>query len=149
MSAGMKTLSYTDSVLALAEARATGADEALMLDTAGHLSEATASNLFLVARGLLLTPPLSCGALPGITRATVMEIADASGLEVEERTLLPDDLYQADEAFLTSSLRGIMPLAVVEGRRIGTGARPVTIHVLEQRAALIEKECAVWTSAAE
>ena len=81
MTAGLKTLAYTDAVAALLEARRAGADEALFLDTEGHCSEATSSNLFVVdRRRTLVTPPVSCGALPGITRAAVLELARALGM---------------------------------------------------------------------
>ena len=147
MPAGMKTLSYTDSVLALAEAHAAGADEAVLLDTEGHLSEGSASNLFLVLGGALHTPPLACAALPGVTRAVVLEIADGLGVSVSERPLVPDSLLQASEAFLTSSIRGIAPLRSVDGRRIGDACPgPVTLRITERYRALIAEECAAWPS---
>src|SRR5206468_10043414 len=74
LTSGLKTLAYTESVLALSQARSEGAEDAIFLDTAGHVSQATASNLFAVIDGTLVTPPLSCGVLPGITRAAVLEI---------------------------------------------------------------------------
>ena len=81
MTAGVKTLAYTDAVAALIEARRAGADEALFLDTEGHCSEATSSNLFVWTNsGTLLTPPVSCGALPGVTRGAILEIARARGM---------------------------------------------------------------------
>ena len=148
MTAGMKTLAYTESVLALAEARAAGADEALLLDTAGHLSEGSASNLFLVLGNVLHTPPLSCAALPGITRAIVMEIADHLHVAIDEKPLVPDDLRRAGEAFLTSTIRGIAPLRSVEGRSIGTSCPgPLTVSIAERYRAIIAEECAAWPSA--
>jgi branched-chain amino acid aminotransferase len=118
---GVKTLSYTDAVVGLLEAQEQGADEALFLDTDDHCSEASASNLFFVAGTTLTTPPLSCGALPGITRATVLQLAAGLGMTAVERVCTLDDLWTADEAFLTSSLRGIAPLVSVNGRPIGAG----------------------------
>lgn len=120
-SAGHKTLAYTDAVLALAEAHRVGCDDALLLDTAGHCAEASASNLFAVRGDRLVTPPVACGALPGITRAIVLALAPTLGFAVEERVLEPDELQAADEAFLTSALRGIAPLVAVGGAAIGTG----------------------------
>ncbi|HEY9449123.1 MAG TPA: aminotransferase class IV [Gemmatimonadaceae bacterium] len=140
---GIKTLSYTEAIVALAQARAAGADDAILLDTEGHLSEAAASNVFLYARGVLVTPPLSCGALPGITRAAVLEIAPALGLEVRERPVGAQELALAEEAFLTSSLREIAPLVRVDHRAIGSGTVGVmTRRVMDAFAALVERECA-------
>ncbi len=148
MTAGMKTLAYTDAVLALAEARAAGADEALLLDTQGHLSEGSSSNVFLILGKVLHTPPLSCAALPGITRTIVIEIADELGIAVDERPLLPDDMKRAGEAFLTSSVRGIAPLRAIEGVPVGTVCPgPITVRVAERYRALIARECAAWASA--
>ena len=147
ISAGMKTLSYTDSVLALAEARSFGADEALLLDTEGHLSSGSASNLFLVLGEKLHTPPLSCAALPGITRAAVIELADALGILVDERPLALDDVEKAGEVFLTSSLRGIAPVHAVDARAIGRGnTGPVTRTLMERYQALVQMECGAWPS---
>jgi branched-chain amino acid aminotransferase len=142
MSAGLKTLAYTDAVMALCEARRTGADEALFLDTEEHLSEATASNLFVWTGQALLTPPLSCAALPGVTRAAVLEIASGLGLEVSDRPFGLERLQDAAEAFLTSSIRGVAPLVRVDGRPVGSGAPgEVTQRVSAAYAALVEREC--------
>ena len=142
MTAGLKTLAYTDAVAAMIEARRAGADEALFLDTEGHCSEATASNLFVVAGGALLTPPLGCGALPGVTRAGVLELAASLGIAAVERAFGLDLLLAADEALLTSSLRGLAPLVRVDGRPIGRGAPgPVTRALADAYAALVRREC--------
>lgn len=122
VTAGLKTLSYTDAMVALAEARAGGNDDAIFLDTAGHLAEATSSNLFIVHDGTLLTPPASCGVLPGITRETVLALAAERSMPVDERPLEPEELHDAVEAFLTSSVREIVPLVRVDGRLIGDGS---------------------------
>jgi branched-chain amino acid aminotransferase len=142
MTAGLKTLSYTDSVAALLEARRDGADEALFLDTDGHCSEASASNFFAVIDGQLTTPPIACAALPGITRAAVIELAAGMGLGVDDRPLDPAKLKFATEAFLTSSLRGIAPLVRLDGMAIGTG-KPgeVTRQVMTAYADLVAREC--------
>lgn len=150
MTAGMKTLAYTESVMALAEARSAGADEAILLDTDGHLSEASASNIFLARGGALFTPPLSCAALPGITRAVVREIADAEGIDVLQHPLGLDDLIAADEAFLTSSLRGIAPLVSIDARRIGGGSPGRLTNMIASRyLALVDEECVEWPSVAQ
>jgi branched-chain amino acid aminotransferase len=142
MTAGLKTLSYTDSVAAMLDARRSGVDEALFLDTEGHCSEATASNFFAVIDGQLTTPPTACAALPGITRAAVIELAAGIGLKVDDRPLDPGKLKFATEAFLTSSLRGIAPLVRLDGRAIGTG-KPghVTRQVMTGYAELVAREC--------
>lgn len=140
--AGMKTLSYTEAVAGFIEAHERGADEALFLDTDDHLSEASASNLFFVANGVLVTPPLSCGPLPGITRATVLTLAAALGVATDERASGPADLFAATEAFLTSSLRGLAPLVRVDGRSIGDGTPgPLTARLSAAHAGLMAREC--------
>jgi branched-chain amino acid aminotransferase len=142
MTAGLKTLAYTDAIAAFIEARRAGADEVLFLDTAQHCSEASASNLFAVAAGRLMTPPTSCAALPGITRAAVIELAADLGVAVDDQPFDLDRLSSADEAFLTSSLRGIAPLTRVDGRSIGSGAPgDLTRRLMNAYAALIEREC--------
>jgi branched-chain amino acid aminotransferase len=142
MTAGLKSLSYTDAIAALLEARRAGADEAILLDTDDHCSEATASNLFVLARGALLTPPLSCAALPGITREAVLDIAGRLGVAAVERPFGPAELLNADEAFLTSSLRGIAPLVSIDARSIGLG-RPgeLTRIVRAEYDRLLDGEC--------
>lgn len=143
MTAGLKTLAYADSIVALLEARRRGDSEALFLDTDDHLSEATASNLFAVIDGSLLTPPVGCGALPGITRECVMEIAAFRGVRVEERAFGIDVLQRATEAFLTSSLRTIAPLVRVHGVSIGAGAPGrITGTIADAYAALVAQETA-------
>jgi branched-chain amino acid aminotransferase len=142
MTVGLKTLAYTDSVAALLEAQRVGADEALFLDTDDHLSEATASNLFLWTGAMLLTPPVSCGALPGITRATLLELAYGLGLEVSDRAFGLGELLGGAEAFLSSSLRGVVPLVRVNGQPIGAGVPgEVTRRITEAYNALVEREC--------
>jgi branched-chain amino acid aminotransferase len=141
MTAGLKTLAYADSIAALLEARRRGDGEALFLDTDDHLSEATASNLFAMVDGVLLTPPVSCAALPGITREAVMEIAALRGVRVEERAFGIDVLRRASEAFLTSSLRKVAPLVRVDGVPIGAGVPgAITATIADAYATLVVKE---------
>lgn len=142
MTAGLKVTDYAGAVLALLEAQRAGADEALFLDTLGRCSEATASNLFASIGGHLLTPPTSCGALPGITRAIVMELAPRLGLRVVEEPFDLGTLLEAKEAFLTSSLRGVVPLVKVSGQCLGAGVPGErTRRVMQAYAALVEREC--------
>lgn len=130
--AGVKTTSLAQSVIALAEARDAGADEALVLNVAGNLCEATTANVFLVKDEVAATPPLDAGCLAGITRAHVLELG------AEERTISPDDLLQADEAFLTSSTREVQPLVAIDGRPVGTREPgPVTRRLADAYSELV------------
>jgi branched-chain amino acid aminotransferase len=110
---------YINSSLAKVEALHGGYDEAILLNTAGDVAEATGENVFLVKNGDLITPPLSAGALEGITRDSVMTIARDLGYRVSEQTLLRTDLYLADEAFLSGTAAEIVPIREVDDREIG------------------------------
>jgi branched-chain amino acid aminotransferase len=114
--ARVKALGYLDQLLALREARNRGADDALLLNTKGRLACATAANLFLARGRELLTPPVAEGALPGVTRALVLELAPTLGLTPRERPLAPSALDEADAVLLTGSLRLVTPVAAVDGR---------------------------------
>jgi branched-chain amino acid aminotransferase len=109
--AGLKTVSYADNVVALAAAHRRGADEALLANTRDELCEGTGTNVFVVVDGELVTPPLSSGCLAGITRSLVLGTSD-----VRERPLPFDVLTRVEEAFLTSSTRGVHPVATIDGR---------------------------------
>jgi len=113
----IKSTSALDNVLAAAEARERGADDAILLNTAGNLAEAASANLFLVIDGAVATPPVTEGALPGVMRADVI-----ANIDVTERALSPAEIAQASEAFLTNSL-GIRPLVEIDGVPVG-GGRP-------------------------
>lgn len=119
-----KTLSYLDNVLARREARLMGADEALMLNTEGHVACAAAANLFWVSEGRLLTPALDCGVLAGVTRAQVLQRASGGGLDTAEVMLGPDALARADAVFLTNSLMGVRPVDSLDGRVLDPSALP-------------------------
>ncbi len=122
--AGAKTTSYAENVVALARAHRTGADEALFLDTRGHLCEGTGSNVFLVVGDRLVTPALSTGCLAGITRALVLEWAGADEVE-----LLAAALAEASEVFITSSTRDVQPVHAVDDRA-WSAPGPVTREVM-------------------
>ncbi|MBT9176603.1 MAG: D-alanine aminotransferase [Firmicutes bacterium] len=109
-----KTTNFMDNVLAKKEARSRGADEAILLNTAGNIAEGAVSNLFLVSEGVVLTPRLADGALPGIMRAEVLRICGLIGCEVREVALTPDHLFSADAAFVTNALMRVMPLCRVD-----------------------------------
>ncbi len=110
---------YVNSSLAKVEALKAGYDEAIMLNTQGEVAEATGENVFVVTNGVLRTPPLSSGALEGITRHSIMTIARDLGYEVREEPLLRTDLYLADEAFLTGTAAELVPIREVDDREIG------------------------------
>jgi branched-chain amino acid aminotransferase len=125
--AAKATAHYLNSVLARVEAEELGFDEAIMLDEHGLLSEGSGENLFLVKNDLLMTPPLSSGALGGITRQAVMELAGVLGIDWAERPLTRGELYLADELFLSGTAAEITPVREVDGRAIGSGTRgPLT-----------------------
>jgi branched-chain amino acid aminotransferase len=141
LAAGLKHVGYMEAILAQREADAAGVDEAILLDTRGNLAEAAAANLFLVRSGELLTPSLACGVLPGITRAIVIALASSAGARVREGELRPAELRGAGESFLTSSLRGIVPLVEVDGRAIGDGrAGALTRRIQAAHADLVLNE---------
>ncbi len=137
----VKSLNYLDNLLARAEAKQAGADEAILLNTAGMLAEASASNLFIVAEGRLLTAPVAAGPLPGITRACIIELAAAQGVDLSEEPLSVEQLRQAQEAFLTNSLMEVMPLTQFERQLIGAGKiGPVTQQIGDAYRALVAAE---------
>jgi branched-chain amino acid aminotransferase len=130
--AGLKSASYAENLFALDHARQRGFQEALFLNTAGDLCEAATANLFLVKKGILLTPTLDSGCLPGIGREVVYEIAAAHGIPCEQRRLTLSDLDAADEIFLTSSTRGPLPVSRFEDREITRGPLAATLQRLSQ-----------------
>ena len=113
--AAAKTHNYLNGILARLELRVTGADEALMLDSDGHVAEGATSNLFFADGAALRTPSLDGPVLPGITRETVIDIAESEGIPVEEGTYTPDAVRGADEVFLTNSTWEVRPVATVDG----------------------------------
>lgn len=119
--ARLKTLSYLDNMLALREARGAAADDAFMLNTTGEVACATTANVFAIEGGTLVTPPVSDGALPGITRSMVMELAAEIGVACREETLSPERLNGAPGVFLTSSLAGLRPVVGLDGTTVGSG----------------------------
>lgn len=123
----IKSLNYLNNILAKIEANNAGCEEAIMLNAEGFVAECTGDNLFIVKQGRLYTPPLSAGALYGITRATVIELAEAAGLPVAETNLTRYDVFNADECFLTGTGAELVPVVKLDGRVIGTGRPgPVT-----------------------
>lgn len=128
----VKSGNYLNNVLALGEARRTsGAYEAILCADDGCIAEGASSNVFAVVRGALWTPGSDVGILDGITRAKAMELARGAGITVVERRILPDELRGADEAFLTSATRGILPVTTVDGGPVGAGVPgPITKRLM-------------------
>jgi branched-chain amino acid aminotransferase len=139
--AALKTTSRADYVFARLEARAAGADDALFLTIDGDLSEATTANVFLIRGTQLATPSLDCAILPGTTRDWILGWAGRVGLTTLEGRLVPGDLAAADEAFLSSSVAGILPVTRFAGHPIGTGKPgPWTIRARADREMFIRGE---------
>jgi branched-chain amino acid aminotransferase len=116
--AGAKILSWSENLTRYERARSQGLDEVVLLNERGEVSECTSANLFAVHGSRVLTPPLSSGCLPGVTRAVLLEELPLSDLQVQERVLLPADLESADEVFLASTTRELLPVVSVAGLRI-------------------------------
>jgi branched-chain amino acid aminotransferase len=129
----IKSSNLLNNLLAWQEGRRLGAFEPILLNAAGRLTEGASSNLFLARGTRLLTPPLEDGLLEGITRGFVIELARRDGVEVHEESLGPDDLRRADEAFLTSTLKGILPIRRCDGWAVGVGRPGVLTRRLLER----------------
>ncbi len=129
----VKSLNYLNNVMARIEANLAGADEGLMLNDAGNVSECTADNVFIIKRGQIFTPPISAGALRGITRSVVFEIAAELGLKITETDITRYDVFTADEFFLTGTAAEVIPVVKADGRQIGTG-KPgsITMRMIER-----------------
>ena len=140
----VKSLNYLNNALAKREARLRGADEALVLNAAGMVAEASVANVFVVHEGSLLTPPTTDGALDGITRDSVLRIARELGIEGRQESLSRIDLLQAEEVFLTGSGARIVPVASLDGQPVGwdqvaPGDRPVTRQIVEAFPAFTQR----------
>jgi branched-chain amino acid aminotransferase len=140
--AGVKSTSYADHVLAYRHALNAGADEALMLNTQGHLAEGSMSNVFVVKDGVVQTPSLASGCLPGVTRQLVIALCADLDLPIKECQLGEQDIDSADEIFLTSSLREIQAAALLgtEARATEAVTGEVTVRLAEAYAEMIRKE---------
>lgn len=138
LSPQIKSLNYLNNVLAKIEAVQAGAMEALMLNEQGYVAECTGDNLFVVRQGRLLTPPVAAGALDGITRQVVIELAAAAAIPCAETTLTRYDIFTADECFLTGTAAEIIPVISLDRRTIGDGTPgPVTRRLLADFRALV------------
>jgi len=134
----VKSLNYLNNILAKIEATRAGVPEAIMLNHLGDVAECTADNIFAVKHGCLRTPPGNAGILEGVTRNTVMELARAAGIEVQEVPLTRHDVYVADELFLTGTGAEVVPVVKVDGRTIGSGKPgPITRQLRERYHVLV------------
>ncbi|MGH9672779.1 MAG: aminotransferase class IV, partial [Bryobacteraceae bacterium] len=116
--AGTKMLSWSFNLLWLEQSRRRGFDEVILLNERGEVSECTSANVFAAFGGEVRTPPLSSGCLPGVTRDLLLHQVRAPGVTVTERVLMPEDLGDADEVFITSTTRDLLPVESVEGKRM-------------------------------
>lgn len=135
----IKSLNYLNNILAKIEANNGGCEEAIMLNAEGFVAECTGDNIFMVKGNQLLTPPLSAGALYGITRGVVMDLARQAGLQVSEPNLTRYDLFNADECFLTGTGAEVVPVVKIDGRVIGTGTPgPKTRELVKKYHELVQ-----------
>ena len=130
--AGVKTISWLNSVWAAAEAQRAGFDEVVLLNERGEVSECTAANIFALKGDKVLTPPLSSGCLEGVTRGVLMEIASDAGTMVVEQTLRLEDLYSSDEVFITSTNRNVIGVKEIDGHTITHGGLGPTTKRLDE-----------------
>jgi branched-chain amino acid aminotransferase len=138
----IKSLNYLNHILARIEAANAGADEAILLNAQGRVTEGTADNVFVVRGGALYTPLASDGALQGITRALVLELAQELGLACAEVSLSAYDLYTADECFLTGTGAELIPVREVDGRALTSRPGPIYARMQQAFQALVRRECA-------
>lgn len=130
--AGVKTISWLNSVWAAGEAQRAGFDEVVLLNERGEVSECTAANIFAVKGEKVITPPLSSGCLEGVTRGILMEIASEAATSVVEQTMRPEDLYGADEVFVTSTNRNVIGVQEIAGHRIAGGTTGAITKKLDE-----------------
>lgn len=137
--AGTKVTSWLVNVWNLKQAQAGGWDEVVLLNERGEVAECTAANLFCVKGGTIYTPPLSSGCLEGITRSTLMDIGGGAGAPLVEKVLFPEDLYQADEVFISSTNRSVLAVGEVNGHKIPAAPGPVTQKIDKAFAKYVEE----------
>jgi branched-chain amino acid aminotransferase len=128
----IKSCNLLNNILAVREAQSRGAVEAILLNERGEVSEGASSNIFAVSKGVVTTPPLEAGILPGITRDVILERAPAIGVTMREGTLLVPDVLTADEVFITSTLKEAAPVSTIDGRPVRDGRPgPITLEILQ------------------
>lgn len=137
----MKTLNFLNHIIAKMEAKASGFNEGIMVNTDGFVTEGTVSNIFMIKEGSLFTPAKEVGLLPGVTRQAVLEIAEAKGLKTREAKITVNELLMAEEAFLTNALIEILPLVGVDERPLGKGIPgPLTQELMSAYKELVKGE---------
>lgn len=129
--AGVKVTSWLENVWMLDQALQRGFDEVILLNERNEVTECTAANIFCVRNGKVTTPPLSAGCLPGVTRTTLLEVGEKAGVRIKEAALGPEDLFGADEIFITSTTREVQPVSEVEERKIAQVGGPITQRMAE------------------
>jgi branched-chain amino acid aminotransferase len=128
----IKSCNLLNNILAVQEAQSKGAVEPILLNEIGEVAEGASANVFMVKDGTLITPPLDAGILPGVTRHVVLDLARATAIPVREEPIAVKDLLAADEAFITSTLKEIVPIATIDGAPLGPGRPgPVTLRLLK------------------
>lgn len=135
--AGVKTISWLTNVWSVAEAQKEGFDEVILLNERGEVAECTAANVYMVKGETILTPPLSSGCLEGVTRGVLFEIAGEAGVSVKEQVLRPEDLYGADEVFISSTNRNVIGVGEIAGHALAPAPGPVTKRVDEAFGAYV------------
>lgn len=137
----IKSLNFLNNIMARISAKDKKAFDALMLNAQGYVTETTAANIFIVKKGVIITPPLSSGILKGITRTAIILISGAIGIDLLEQDILPSDIYKADETFLTNTSLEIMPVVEIDGSLIGDG-RPghITRRLLGEYRSIVAQE---------
>jgi branched-chain amino acid aminotransferase len=140
--AGVKTISWLNNVWNLHEAKERGFDEVVLLNERGEVAECVAANLFAVRSAEVLTPPLSSGCLAGITREVLLEISPRAGVRIREAVLRPEDLYAADEIFLSSTNRALLAASEISGRKIPAAPGPVVRKLSQIFADYVAEELA-------
>ena len=146
--AGVKVTSWLNNVWNLAEAQQRGFDEAVLLNERGEVAECTAANIFCVRAGKVLTPPLNSGCLEGVTRAVLLEMGPDAGVPIAEQLLRPEDLYAADEVFISSTNRSLLGVGEIEGRKFIEAPGPITQRLEKLFAAYVAEYVARRAAAA-
>ncbi|MFD2703122.1 branched-chain-amino-acid transaminase [Paenibacillus shunpengii] len=137
----IKSLNYLNNVLVKIQSNHAGAGEAIMLNSQGYVTEGSSDNIFIVKNGVLITPPCYLGALEGITRNAIIELADKIGLPFKEQPFTLHDVYVADEVFFTGTAAEVIAAYEVDGRTIGDGvAGPITLKLLEEFRQIVDKD---------